>query len=86
MSHTILKPASQRANRSNTLFNEVAGTLEIYWEQIKTFVKFKRQSIATEDPDTESQDCDTKNDDQSIHIKKSRYDRTKFIDTNVVFG
>ncbi len=86
MSHTILKPASHRANRSNTLLNEVAGTLEIYWEQFKNFARTKRQPIATEDLDSEFQDYAMKKDDHSIHTKKKKDNRTKFLDANVVFG
>jgi hypothetical protein len=33
MSHTVLKAASDRAS-NYTLFNDVSGRLEVYWEQM----------------------------------------------------
>ena len=42
MSHSVLRSASQRTNTNNTALHEVMGTLEVYWEQLKSAALAKR--------------------------------------------
>ena len=93
MSHSVLRSASQRTNTNNTALHEVMGTLEVYWEQLKSAALAKRWRSVRGTPDQISQsdpDEDTcMNDEwQKAKLKHAnRADRkSKFIEANVVFG
>ena len=88
MSHTILKP--QQASHGNTLLNEVTGTFEVYWEQLKRSAKDKWKG--NQDKNTNStgyEEASYNSDEETTHRSRrnSRADtKTKFIEANVVFG
>ena len=48
MSHTILKTTSQRKS-NNTIYNEITGRLEVYWEQFNR--RMQRNPVAERDDD-----------------------------------
>ncbi len=89
MSHTVLRSASQRTNHNNTALHEIMGTLEVYWEQLKSAPLFKRWS-RSEQRDEEVPTHETEEDsNMNAEWQKAKLrhaGRSRFIEANVVFG
>ena len=69
MSHTVLKSTQQKGS-TDSFFNEVTGTLEVYWEQMKSTVKGWNSTDESRGPERQ----------------KRSDSRSKFLETNVIFG
>ena len=94
MSHTILKQSNQQnTGRSNTLLNEVTGTFEVYWEQLKRSAKDKwngtRDKNEKDNNKAGYEEAAYNSDDESSQTtRRSGWSgpKSKFIESNVVFG
>jgi uncharacterized protein YhdP len=97
MSHTVLSAASHRTNRNNTALYEVMGTLEVYWEQLKSASLLKRWRGTASTTDQQHEEIPTHETEEDSNMNaewrkaKLRHasraeGRSRFIEANVVFG